>query len=180
MPRAEKRNTIEKENPRLFEKILQVLQNSGKPLNYKQVAGRLEINDQSQKMLVNFILRDLAKKKTIKEIGRGSYVLGENQKQKSFTASNYIIGIADMTSTGAAFIEVEGSEQDIYISPRDAMSVMDGDKVKVRLKSNKKGKKPEGVIEEIIQRAKTEFVGTVQLSKDFAFLVPDSHKIISR
>ena len=177
MPRAEKRNTIEKENPRLFEKILQVLQNSGKPLNYKQVAGRLEINDQSQKMLVNFILRDLAKKKTIKEIGRGSYVLGENQKQKSFTASNYIIGIADMTSTGAAFIEVEGSEQDIYISPRDAMSVMDGDKVKVRLKSNKKGKKPEGVIEEIIQRAKTEFVGTVQLSKDFAFLVPDSHKI---
>jgi len=177
MPRAEKRNILEKENTRLFEKILQVLQDSGKSLNYKQIAGRLGINDQSQKMLVNFILRDLAKKKTIQEKGRGSYTLGENQKKKSFAVSKYVTGIADMTSTGAAYIQVEGSDQDIYVSAQDAMQVMDGDKVKVRLKFNKKGKKPEGVVEEIVERAKTEFVGTVQLSKDFAFLVPDSPKI---
>ena len=82
-----------------------------------------------------------------------------------------------MTSTGAAYIEVEGSDQDIYVSARDAMNVMDGDKVKVRINFNKKGRKPEGVIEEIIQRAKEEFVGTVQLSKEYAFLVPDSSKI---
>jgi ribonuclease R len=183
MPRAEK-NNIEKENPRLFEKILQILHDSEKTLNYKQISGRLGINDQSQKMLVNFILRDLVKKRKIKEGSKGSYSIGEGnsqrdggQQKKTFGVANYVIGIADMTSTGAAYVEVEGSEQDIYVSAREAMNVMDGDKVKVRIKINKKGKKPEGVIEEIVQRAKTEFVGTVQLSKDFAFLVPDSSKI---
>ena len=170
-------NNKEINNPRLFEKVLQILQDSGRPMNYKQVASRLGINQQAQKMLVNFILRDLAKKKTIKEAGKGSYTMGENRERKTFAAAKYITGIADMTSTGAAYIEVEGSDQDIYVAARDANNVMDGDTVKIRLKFNKKGRKPEGVIEEIIKRAKTEFVGTVQLSKDFAYLVPDSPKI---
>jgi len=176
-PRSGKNNNKEKDSSRLFEKVLQVLQDAGKPLNYKQVAGRLGINDQSQKMLVNFTLRDLAKKRSIKEAGRGSYVIDERQAPKTSSASNYITGIVDMTTSGSAYIEVEGSDQDIYIAQRNTNNAMDGDKVKVRLAFSKKGRKPEGVIEEIIERAKTEFVGTVQLSKDFAFLIPDSPKI---
>lgn len=170
------------EYPRLFEKILQILQDSGKPLNYKQVAARLGFNDQSRKMLINFMLRDLAKKKSVREAGRGSYTIAENRAQKdgeprkTFAASKYATGIVDMTSTGAAYIKVEGQEQDIYVAQRNTLNAMDKDTVKVRLSYNK-GRKSEGVIEEIVQRAKTEFVGTVQLSKDYAFLVPDSHKI---
>ena len=166
MPHSIKNN--KKEDPRLFEKILQILQDSGKPLNYKQVAGRLGFNDQSQKMLVNFMLRDLAKKKSIREAGRGSYTVAENQPRKTLSTSKYITGMVDMTSTGAAYIKVEGQEQDIYIAQRNTNNAMDKDTVKVRLSYNK-GRKPEGVIEEIVQRAKTEFVGTLQLSKDFAF-----------
>src|SRR4051812_13263480 len=75
------KNNSKQDSPRLLEKILQVLQDSNKPLNYKQVAGRLGINDQSQKMLVNFTLRDLAKKKTITEAGRGSYKMAENRSR---------------------------------------------------------------------------------------------------
>ena len=172
---SKKKSDIQK--PRLFEEVLQVVQDSNKPLNYKQISSRLGLNEESQKMLVNFILRDLAHKKTLKEVGRGSYIIGENHERKTYGAAQYVIGIADTTATGAAYIVVEGSDQDIYVAERNAMNVMDKDTVKVRLIHNKKGKKPEGVIEEIIQRAKTEFVGTVQLSKDFAFLVPDSSKI---
>ena len=174
MPQSVQNNKTE--DPRLFEKILQILQDSGKPLNYKQIAGRLGFNDQSRKMLVNFMLRDLAKKKSIKEAGRGSYVANENQPKKIIATSKYVTGIVDMTSTGAAYIKVEGQDQDVYIAQRNTLNAMDKDTVKVRLSYNK-GRKPEGVIEEIIKRAKEEFVGTVQLSKDFAFLVPDSSKI---
>ncbi|TAL61428.1 MAG: ribonuclease R [Bacteroidetes bacterium] len=122
-------------------------------------------------------IRNLAKKKNSKEAGKRSFTMNENQPRKPFSTSKYVTGIADITSTGAAYIEVEGSDQDVYVAQRNTLNAMDGDKVKVRLSFNKKGKKPEGVIEEIVQRAKTEFVGTVQLSKDFAFLIPDSHKI---
>ena len=175
MPRLE--NKKSKDKPRLFEQILQVLQDSDKPLNYKQVASHLGIKDQSQKMLINFILRDLAVKKTIRETGRGSYILGKNLQLKAPVDGQYVTGTADVTASGAAYIIVEGTEQDVYIAANNTMNVMNGDKVKVRLHT-KRGKKPEGVIEEIIQRARTEFVGTVQISKDFAFLVPDSSKIL--
>lgn len=177
MSRSGSKKKSDTQKPRLFEEVLQVLQDSTKPLNYKQISSRLGLNEESQKMLVNFILRDLAHKKTLKEVGRGSYIIGENHERKTFGTAQYVTGIADTTATGSAYIVVEGSDQDIYVAERNAMNVMDKDTVKVRLIHNKKGRKPEGVIEEIIQRAKTEFVGTVQLSKDFAFLVPDSSKI---
>jgi ribonuclease R len=101
-------------------------------------------------------------------------------KKKSKLFNPYVIGTVDMTSFGAAYIVSEESEQDIYVAPKNALNVMDGDKVKVRIIRNKKLNNPEGVIEEIIQRAKTEFVGTVQLltpSTRGAFLIPDNHKI---
>src|ERR1035437_10515320 len=111
MSRSGSKNKSDTNKPRLFEEVLQVLQDSNKPLNYKQIATRLGLNDQSQKMLVNFILRDLANKKTIKEVGRGSYTIGENHQRKTYGTIEYVTGIADTTATGAAYIVVEGSDQ---------------------------------------------------------------------
>lgn len=167
------------------EEVLRLLRDVKNPLNYKEISARLGIEDQSQKTLVNFLLRYLAKKKSVIEIGHGKYMLGKNsfrknseRRQKTFSKSSQsIAGTVDMISSGAAYVVVEGREQDIYVAQRNTLNAMDGDKVKVRLIQDRRGKKLEGVIEEIIQRAKSEFVGTVQLSKDFAFLVPDSSKI---
>ena len=185
MSRSGNKKNKEKNNPGLFEAVLQLLRDVKNPLNYKEVSARLGIEDQSQKTLVSFLLRDLAKKKAVKEIGHGKYMFGENsfrksseRHQKSFSKSpQSITGTVDMISSGAAYVVVEGREQDIYVAQRNTLNAMDKDKVKVRLIQDRRGKKPEGVIEEIIQRAKSEFVGTVQLSKDFAFLIPDSSKI---
>src|ERR1035437_17565 len=99
---SKKKSDIQK--PRLFEEVLQVVQDSNKPLNYKQISSRLGLNEESQKMLVNFILRDLAHKKTLKEVGRGSYIIGENHERKTYGAAQYVIGIADTTATGDAYI----------------------------------------------------------------------------
>jgi len=192
MSRSGNKKHKDKNNPRLFEAVLQLLRDVKKPLNYKEISARLGIEDQSQKTLVSFLLRDLAKKKSVREIGHGKYMLGENSfrkspdgQQKSFSrrdshgakSSQSVTGTVAMIASGAAYVIVEGRDQDIYVAQRNTLNAMDKDKVKVRLINDRRGKKPEGVIEEIIQRAKSEFVGTVQLSKDFAFLVPDSSKI---
>ncbi len=168
----------------LFEEVLQLLKDVKKPLNYKQISARLGVDDQAQRTLVSFLLRDMEKKKVIKEAGKGQYVFAgfrqrtEEQPQKrSSGTGDYIEGRVDMTTTGAAYVVVEGKDQDIYIAQRNTLNAMDKDKVKVRLIQDRRGKKPEGVIEEIVQRAKSEFVGTIQLSKDFAFLNPDNPKI---
>ncbi|MEP7171798.1 MAG: VacB/RNase II family 3'-5' exoribonuclease, partial [Bacteroidota bacterium] len=56
-------------------------------------------------------------------------------------------------------------------------NALNGDKVKVLLHAKREGKRMEGEVVEILERVKTEFVGVVQVSSNFAFLVPDSNKM---
>ena len=81
-----------------------------------------------------------------------------------------------MTSTGTAYIISEETEVDTIIAPKKTLNALHGDIVKVRLFPNFKGKQ-EGEIVQVLERAKTEFVGTLQVSPRFAFLVPSNNKI---
>lgn len=154
----------------LFEEVLRVLQdNPTKPLNYKQVSNILGIKEQSQKLLINAILEDLKVKDHVFEKGRGKFQV-KLKKQ-------YLEGIVDMTISGAAFIlsEEEG-EQDVFVPQRKLKGAMNGDRVKVMITGQGRGKK-EGEVIEIVERGRTEFVGTIQLSARYAFLVPDNKKV---
>ncbi|MFH1004883.1 MAG: ribonuclease R [Bacteroidota bacterium] len=164
------------------EEITQIFSNAGKPLNYKQVAARLNLHDNSQKMKLNFLLKDMAKKKILTETKYEKYLLNEqgtDKKKKVFShkSSELIIGKVDMITSGAAYIIIEGREDDVYVSSHKMMSAIDGDTVCIRLLHRRKGKKQEGEIVKIVHRSKTEFVGIIQLSNKFAFLVPDNSKI---
>jgi ribonuclease R len=63
-------------------------------------------------------------------------------------------------------------DQPVLVSSRNLKHAMDGDKVRLRLYARRKKHDLEGEVIEIIERAKTIFVGTVQTSRGYAFLVP--------
>lgn len=152
-----------------FEEILKVLsKNPGKSLNYKQIAAALNVTDQGQRILINTILQELKKNNSVTEPERGKF------KLKS--AQHYITGRVDMTASGTAYIVSEETENDVWIAPNKTLNAMHGDIVKVLLYPNRRGKL-EGEITEVIERAKTNFVGTIQLSPKFAFLVPSNTRI---
>jgi ribonuclease R len=152
-----------------FEEILKILSNNpNKALNYKQIAAELNVTDHSQRLLINTILSELTKSQTVLEIERGKF------KIKSL--ESYISGRVDMTSTGLAYIISEEMQDDVLINPKKTLNALHGDIVKVKLYPKTRGKQ-EGEIIEVIKRAKTEFVGTLQVSPKFAFLVPSSNKI---
>ncbi len=153
----------------LFEEVLKVLSKSpNKTLNYKQIAAELNVTDHAQRLLISSILAELKNNDTVSEPERGKF------KIKSI--ERFISGKVDMTASGIAYIVSEESEDDILVNPRKTLNALHGDMVKVRLFPKQKGKQ-EGEIIEVIQRSKTEFVGTIQLSQRFAFLVPSSNKI---
>ncbi|PID95436.1 MAG: ribonuclease R, partial [Bacteroidetes bacterium] len=54
---------------------------------------------------------------------------------------------------------------------------LQGDLVRVYVYHKRKNKKLEADVVEIIERAKTEFVGTLQMSKNFGFVIPDNNKM---
>jgi len=149
----------------LMEQVMEVFAKSpAKTLNYKQIASSLEIKDMGIKRLIVSILYDLVALDQLSEISTGKYKL----KAKMGT----IEGVVDMTSRGAAYIVSEEIEEDIFISPANTNRALHGDIVKVFLFARKKSKQPEGEIVEVIKRKKTSFVGVIQISKNFAFLVP--------
>jgi ribonuclease R/exosome complex exonuclease DIS3/RRP44 len=154
----------------LSKRILQVFnQNSNKLLNYKQLAAKLDINDANGRNQIIKELQDLKIQERIQEKERGKFVL--------VPQSHYYNGIVEVTSRGNAYVVCEELEHDIYIPSRNLNHALNGDLVKVYVYKRKKNKKQEGDIVEILERAKTEFVGVLQKSKTFGFVIPDDHKM---
>ena len=79
---------------------------------------------------------------------------------------------------GFGFVEVEGMEQDIFISAKDTMNAFLKDIVEVVLtKEGGKDKRPEGRIVNIIAHEITDIVGSYEKCQGFGFVVPDNQKI---
>lgn len=169
MSKKFQKNKNKKSKHFLFEEVLDVLKkNPGKPLNYKQVAALMKISDHSQKLLVNTILIDLAQKDVVQEPERGKF----RYKFKE----EFIIGTAEVITSGAAYIVSEDREEDVYVSPNNTMHALKGDTVKAMLLPERSGRKREAKIVEIIKRARTEYVGNIKISARFAFLIPDNSR----
>jgi len=159
-----------KKDSHLFKDILKEFQkNPGKLYNYKQMSASLGIESTSAKILVEAALKDLTESGNLLEPDRGKY--------KLIGGTSYVTGIVDMLASGSAYIVSPDTEQDIYIGSRHLAGAWHGDKVKVYLFPQRKSRKPEGEIIEITERARTEFVGTIQLGQHYAFLIPDNNKI---
>jgi len=136
----------------------------GKTVNYKQISIWLGIKDMELRKLVNVVLQELHDDGYLEQVVRGKYKL----KAKSGT----VVGIVDLQSQGFVYVNSDEVERPVLVSSRNLNHAMAGDKVRVRLFASRKKHDLEGEILEIIERAKSVFVGTVQISRNFAFLIP--------
>ena len=87
-----------------------------------------------------------------------------------------IIGVLSVNMKGFGFVTPESGGTDIYISPEDLRGALNGDKVKVKVVDNWRGRR-EGVITEILERAKDIFVGTLNRIGKKIFVTPDDKRI---
>ena len=150
-------------------------QNPYKSYNFRQLSNVLGISDKVSKQMVKDILDELALSEEIIEQNRGKYKL--NPENIKTVSTNVITGTVDMKQTGKAYIITNELSEDIYIAANNTGHALHGDKVKVRLFPARKGRKTEGQIVEIVERGKKQFVGIVEVSKNYAFLIPDDVNI---
>ena len=102
----------------------------------------------------------------------------ENGHYKSTRKSQTVTGIVDHVNPKFAYVNTgEENKKDIYIRTPDLGSALHGDTVAVSISRRKTGEHPEGRVTEIIKRNRTRFVGRVELSRSFGFIVPDYKKI---
>ncbi len=164
-----KRNSIS-----LQSEILQLFKDfPERKLNYKQIASILGRNNSLHRKQIYAILSDLADEGVLTEVGLGKFKMTGSKKP---TTGNEIIGILETTKRGKGYVIVEGLDKDIYISERNRNRALHGDKVSVNIFNHKKGK-PEGEIIKVVESANKTIVGTLDVSENYAFLIPDNQKL---
>lgn len=78
---------------------------------------------------------------------------------------------------GFGFVETGGDEEDIFIPAGDTHTALHGDKVSVLFdRTEKPGKRREGIILKILERGTKEIVGTFQREGDYGFVLCDNQK----
>ncbi len=170
-----KRRKNQKESQTLVNLVVAVFQQyPNSSFNYKQIAGRLGIVDRAEKDLLRNIIGQLYLEKRLILSKRGKYQINIQLPEFKKDIKTKIVGTVDMKQTGKAYVIPEDHSEDVFISATNTHHALHGDKVLVFLFPKRKGHKIEGEIIEILKRNKRQFVGTLETSKNFAFLRPDS------
>jgi ribonuclease R len=138
--------------------------------NYKEIAQKLNITDSSERTQINLILQELEVWEILINAQRGKYKLVPKPGKE-----NELIGKIDFTPRGAAYLIVDGQEEDIYIHKTNTGKAFNQDKVRVKIVHH--GGKAEGQVIEVLERAKSEFVGTVDIGPKSVFVRPDDPKM---
>ena len=149
--------------------------------NYKQIASRIGAHDKGSRQLVLATMQELAEDKILVEdkATRGKYKINPKNINDDLLPKNYLVGTIDMKQTGKAYvIPQEEDREDVLIAPNNTRHALHGDTVKVLMFPQRKMHKPEGQVVEILQRARTRFVGIIQKQDRFAFMVSDGRSMV--
>ena len=171
---ARKRNKKSRKNniSNLTNTILGILKKErNKSFNYKQIAAIIGVNDASSRKQIIKTLAKLAAKQEIEQVDRGKF--------RAIVFAEYYTGILDLSSKGNGYVISDEFDEDVFIASNNINKALDGDEVEFYAYKRRKRGKVEGEITNILNRAKTEYVGTIQIheNKNFAFVIADSSKM---
>jgi ribonuclease R len=157
------RKPVKKEKD-FSEKILKILsQSANKAFNYKQIGAKLELDDTQSRNQIIKDLKILAASKKIIESEPGKYLV-------KAVSQDYYEGKIDMTGRKTAYFICPEFEEDVFIPTNNLNHALDKDTVKVYVYNRRKGKRPEGEVIEVLERHKTDFVGVIDIQKNFSFV----------
>ncbi|MBR9860451.1 ribonuclease R [bacterium] len=142
-----------------------LVKNPNTALNYKQIGAQLDINPSDIPQILDLLVKD----SKIKQVDRGKFMYVKTRDE--------ITGVLDFNQRGIAYLMVENLDEDIKIKPGDTLDAFDGDTVHVKVAYSKGKRKAKAFVTEVVQRARTTFVGTVSKSGRHYFIIPDHNKI---
>ena len=142
---------------------------SGEVLNLKYIFAELNLNTHPLKMLCMDILYEMLSDDYISEVEKGKYKLN--------TRGTEMVGTFLRKSNGKNSFIPDGSEESIFVAERNSAHAMNGDRVRIAFYAKCKNREAEGEVIEILERANTNFVGTLEVSKAYAFLITENRTL---
>jgi ribonuclease R len=111
-------------------------------------------------------------------MGRKNSKKKKDTKAKPARSTDRLLkGKLDVTRSGMGFVTVEGMEVDIMVRPSDFNTALHGDTVRVAIKEMRSaGRRMQGVVKEVLQRKRSEFIGHLEMNKGFGFFIAEMDK----
>ncbi len=142
-------------------------QSPASDLSHKEICHSLDIKESELRKQVYNILKDLTTNGFLKETSHGTFKMNQNIKS--------IEGEIQLTMRGAGFVITDKNESDIFVAPQNLNHALNGDRVRVTI-TKKTATKTEGQVIEILQRERSQFVGTIDIKSKFSFFIPDNQR----
>ena len=157
----------------MFDALIDLFQhNSDRSLPYGRIWKELRLTTHPQKMLCNDIIGDLLIEGSLVETSNGHFRLVFQKRE--------LIGTIQRGSNGRILFAPEEDDESVYISERNALHALHGDRVRVSLFARRRGRgMPEGEVIEILERANDTFVGILKVERNYAFLLTESRTLDS-
>lgn len=137
-----------------------------RPMKFKEIADLLQV-PRDEKQDLREVLNALQ--------AEGKLIVDEKGRYRAADA-NMKTGIFSGTQRGFGFVIAEGEDEDIFVPENAAKGALNNDKVLVYIKDEKSGKRKEGEIIRILERANGTVVGTFEKSKNYGFVIADNQK----
>ncbi len=151
----------------MTERIVNLFNQDGaKVYNYKQVSFAVEVKKDSRKLLVIDILELLANDDFLIEVSPGKYKLNGR--------GAHVEGVFERRKSGKNSLLPDNGGEPIFVAERNSMHAMNGDRVRILMYAKRKNRDAEGEVIEILERKEQIFVGTLQVQRQFAFLLTDN------
>lgn len=142
-----------------------------KPTTLEGLGKFLQVDKYTKKALKDLI-KELEKDGEIRITSKGK-ILPLTEKEKS------LVGKLAMAQGGYGFFVSDNPNfEDVFIAGNKLNTAQNNDRVKIEITKEKdEGRKAEGRVVEILERANTGFVGTYQKNKGFGFVIADDKSI---
>ena len=139
----------------------------GETLSYKQIFKALRLNTHPAKMLAVDMMDELAWDDYLSKVDNTSYRLNLKTQVQEGTFIRKANG-------KNSFLPDDGGKT-IFVSERNSMSAMGGDRVRVAMMARRQNHIKEAIVTEILERKHNQAVGILQVEKDYAFLITEGN-----
>lgn len=144
----------------------------------KEIVKKLGLKKRDDVKQATLIIYQMENDEVINVLKNGRYT---STRKRGDDAGNDTgdgtVGILDHVSSRFAYVKLGNDLEDIFIKAKDLRGAVDGDTVRINILPTRHGDHQEGRVVEILRRNRTRYVGKIELSKNFAFVVPDYRKM---
>lgn len=139
-------------------------------LSFKHIFKALKLTTHPLKMLAIDVMEEMAWDDYLSKVGENAYTLNTKGQVQE--------GVFLRKSNGKnSFLPDDGGTP-VFISERNSMSALNGDRVKVQFFARRRNHIKEAMVIEILQRKKETFVGRLQVEPEIAFLITQENLFV--